>query len=154
MNLRINRRLKTLLLLCILITLISCTKDITNEIVDENNLDENLVSQCISVSLEFEKLQDIELRTEYIDTIVVGQAAYAYLLDEKFNLLEHPNQEYIGSNLIDITGEIFVNPLDKLVENESHLFYKYEFDNTERLIFFYKAGSNHILVITGLETYK
>ena len=154
MNLRINRRLKTLLLLCILITLISCTKDITNEIVDENKLDENLVSQCISVSLEFEKLQDIELRTEYIDTIVVGQAAYAYLLDENFNLLEHPNQEYIGSNLIDITGEIFVNPLDELVENESHLFYKYEFDNTERLIFFYKAGNNHILVITGLETYK
>ncbi|MBI9014664.1 MAG: hypothetical protein JEZ08_20670 [Clostridiales bacterium] len=154
MNIRINGRLKKLLLLCMLITLISCSKNISNEIVDENKLDENLVNQCISASLEFEKKQDIELKIDYIDTIIVGQAGYAYLLDADFNILEHPNQEYIGINLFDITGELFVNPLNKLVEVESHLFYEYEFDNIENLIYFYKSRSNQILVITGLNAFK
>jgi hypothetical protein len=154
MNLRIKKALKLSLLLCILMTLISCTKSIPNEIADESKLNEDLVSQCISISLEFEKLQDIDLRTDYIDTIIVGQAAYAYLLDENFNILEHPNQEFIGNNLVDITGELFVDPLGQLVESESHLFYVYDFDSIERLTFFYKAENNHILVITGLETYK
>jgi|LGOV01.1.fsa_nt_gb hypothetical protein len=154
MSLKIKKVFKLSLLLCILITLISCTKSIPNEVADESKLNEDLVSQCLSISLEFEKLQDIDLRIDYIDTIIVGEAAYAYLLDENYNILEHPNQEFIGNNLVDITGELFVDPLDQLVENKSHLFYVYNFDNIERLTFFYKAENNDILVITGLETYK
>ncbi len=93
-------------------------------------------------------ITDIEEIVEYIESIVIGEVGYAYLLDESGNIMHHPNTDIIGMNINDFDIPEITTSIDSLNFTGEERTIEYEFEGITKIARFYRDQDSRIIAFT------
>lgn len=78
-----------------------------------------------------------------------GPLDYAYVLDENFNVLYHPNKELIGTSWTDVGISAFVGVKDQVLAGEKEVNFRYSYHDVEKFSILYQMEGDIYIVFSG-----
>ena len=110
----------------------------------------NFKLEAKTVALEYEAaIKENPLNYEFVNDYIVGKTAYAFILDEDFNLIMHPIEGLLGKSMFGLISSELDDTLINLSIEIPEAFIRYKWQNKEKMIFFHKASDGTILGISA-----
>ncbi len=111
---------------------------------------ENFKLESNAIALKYEAvITDNPSSYEFVNDYIVGKAAYAFVLDEEYNLIMHPIEGLLGKSMFGLISSELDDTLNALSLESSEAFIRYKWQNKEKMIFFHKASNGTILGISA-----
>lgn len=98
---------------------------------------------------EYEGLKTKENQLQWIKSWRYGDTGYAYLLDENFQFIYHPNPNLEGQSWTSLNIEALNNIKEEVLQGQDRILFKYTYDEREKISLIYKTKDNQYLVFHG-----
>jgi len=119
-----------------------------NEKIRENSIEQFQI-RAREISMQFDNdLLDSDDNYDYVADYTSGTGEYAYVVDSTSTLLYHPMQEFIGmKSPIPEINEKVEQSINQPSDSKEDLFFTYEFNGDEKMLFLHNGNNQVILLI-------
>ena len=85
----------------------------------------------------------------YIETWYFKEMDYAYLLDEEFKFLYHPNRDFIGNTWTSVGIDKFLSIQNEMMADKKKMTFNFTYDDVEKVSMIYKTKNDMFIVFHG-----
>ncbi len=85
----------------------------------------------------------------YLKTWYFKETDYAYLLDDKYKFLYHPNQDLIGNKWTSTGVDKFSSIQNEMMADKKKMTFNFTYDGAEKVSMIYKTNDDMFIVFHG-----
>ncbi|MBI9011481.1 MAG: hypothetical protein JEZ08_04565 [Clostridiales bacterium] len=141
--------MKKIFIFALLLTVVIAGVYYANQLKETKSI-ENFKLESKAIAVEYEAvIADNPSNYEFVNNYIIGDSAYAFVLDENFNLIVHPIEGLLDKSMLGLVSSELDETLYNLCQDTPQAFMRYKWQNKDKMIFFHKASDGTILGISA-----